>query len=657
MSSPCDRRATLRSGRGAEEAWSESLGGTVSVFDFTADDVIEVRLHAPTMRGRVLAGDSPLSLIESFTEYAGRMPALPDWANEGAIVALARPLDDSLEIVDDLLAHDAALAGVWNQTWSGVATTWIGEQVLWNWVQNEHHHPGWGAWSDALDDRGARTLCYVNSMFRELPDDAGDVRRDLFTEGLEGDYFVHDEHGDVLMLPVTAFDVALLDLSNEEARAWMKDVIRDEMMGNANCSGWMADFAEALPLEAVMADGTTGDAWHNRYPVEWARLNREAVEEAGRLGDVLVFNRSGFTTTPRHSLLLWQGDQLTTWDRYDGLRSAVHGLVSGGFSGIALNHSDIGGYTSLSWMGLGYTREAELLKRWTEMAAFTSVMRTHEGNQPGANAQVYSDDAAMAHFGRMTRVYRAMADYRSDLFVDAESRGWPVVRHLALHYPELDDAWTVDDQFLLGSEILVAPTLERCGGACEREVFLPPGPWVHLWTGEVLGHESEVDRVVVDAPLGEPAVFYRHGSPIAPELVDNLRAEGIDVPDADDASTPDEPAGAGTLTCGQAVTGDTSGALAAAEYDAYDCNVGAYPAPEVVYDLALAGADLVEVSLVDPLPTEVNHDLMVLGDDGSCVAWGANALEFEPEPGVAYRLAVDGYDHDAGAFGVEVSCD
>ena len=136
---------------------------------------------------------------------------------------------------------------VWNQTWSGTARTFIGEQVLWNWVLNDNAHPNWDEWVETLDQSGIRVLCYINTMFRELPEDVGPVRRDLYREGLAGDYFVHDEEGEVMMLPVTAFDVALLDLANEEARAWMKAIIQDEMLDNARCSGWMADFAEALP--------------------------------------------------------------------------------------------------------------------------------------------------------------------------------------------------------------------------------------------------------------------------------------------------------------------------------------------------------------------------------------------------------------------------
>ena len=85
----------------------------------------------------------------------------------------------------------------------------------------------------------------------------------------------------------------------------------------------MADFGEALPFDAVLHDGTSAASFHNRYPVEWARLNREVVEEAGLLGEVVFFCRAGFTRSPRYATLFWLGDQLTAWSRADGIRSAV----------------------------------------------------------------------------------------------------------------------------------------------------------------------------------------------------------------------------------------------------------------------------------------------------------------------------------------------
>jgi alpha-glucosidase len=368
-------------------------------------------------------------------------------------------------------------------------------------------------------------------MFLDLSDRDSIPERHLFAEGEAGGYFVKDHHGDTLLLPVTAFDVALLDFTNEDARDWMKSVIVEEMVENAGCSGWMVDFAEALPFEATLHDGSSAADYHNQYPVEWMRLNREALEEAGLVGEVLTFNRSGHTQSPSHSLMFWEGDQLTTWDEYDGMTSALRGLINGGFSGLALNHSDTGGYTSLSRMGIGILREAELLKRWGELSAFTSLLRTHEGNQPEANAQVYDEDQA-AHFGWVSRLFAGLSEYRSARFEEAHTMGWPVVRHMWLHYPSDSMAHETDDQFLLGAGILVAPVLNKCRGwpECyiERDVYLPEGEWSNLWTGEIVSGPAALR---VEAPSQQPPVYYRTDDPQAVAAVERLRDYDVGVHD------------------------------------------------------------------------------------------------------------------------------
>lgn len=151
---------------------------------------------------------------------------------------------------------------------------------------------------------------------------------------------------------------------------------------------------------------------------------------------------------------------------------------------------------------------------------------------PDANYQAYDDDSIDA-FARMTKVYKALGFYRRELTRAAAERGWPLVRHLLLEYPEDPESWAVDDEFMLGSELLVAPVKNKCftWPVCpyDKEVYLPPGRWVHLWSGEALGEAGKGSRVTVKAPIGEPAVFYRQGSEVGATFVKNLRAAGIEV--------------------------------------------------------------------------------------------------------------------------------
>ena len=121
--------------------------------------------------------------------------------------------------------------------------------------------------------------------------------------------------------------------------------------------GWMADFGEALPHDAVLYESNiAASTLHNRFPVLWAQLNRDACQHAEATGvipsadEIVYFSRSGAGQSPGAARLFWLGDQLPDWDSHDGLSSAVKGLISSGFSGYSLSHSDIGGYLFKSYL-------------------------------------------------------------------------------------------------------------------------------------------------------------------------------------------------------------------------------------------------------------------------------------------------------------------
>lgn len=114
-----------------------------------------------------------------------------------------------------------------------------------------------------------------------------------------------------------------------------------------------------------------------------------------------------------------------------------------------------------------------------------------------------------------------------------------------------------------------------------------------------------------------------------------------------------------TIRCGDVVEGDTTGG--SAQLNGYSCNVGSYAAPESIFEWRADRSGPVELRLRDAVPTEVNHDLMVLEGNlglitGQCSDWGANSVTFEAVEGRTYFLAVDGYDQDAGAFTLELDC-
>ena len=496
-----------------------------SSFDMTADNQVQVAVFSRSIKGRIINGDDPLALIEEYTTYSGRMRELPDWIHDGAILGMQGGTEKVMASYQQMKDSKGAVAGLWLQDWVGQRRTSFGKQLWWNWELDNSRYTNWGDMLADLKEDGVHVLTYINPFFAQV-DDKPNVERNQFNELLEKGFLVKTHNGDPYLIENTSFSAGLIDLSNPEARSWIKQVIKDELIASG-ASGWMADFGEALPYDSKLHSGTPVES-HNRYAEEWQQVNREAINEAGRGDDIVFFSRSGYTKSPGLTTLFWLGDQLVTWDKYDGIRTAVTGLLSSGLSGYSLNHSDVGGYTTVpspaSWLINHRYRSKELMQRWTELNAFTTVFRTHEGNRPEANHQFNTDHETLEHFARFANIYKAWADYRKKLVKDATQKGHPVVRHPWVHYPNDDVVRSLDYQFMVGADFMVAPVLEP--GAVSVDIYLPKGSWTHVFTGQVHNHKQG-KSIVVAAPIGTPAVFYKTDSKSGQQFRQALLANGL----------------------------------------------------------------------------------------------------------------------------------
>ena len=499
-----------------------------SVFDLRDEDYLRVRIHSDKPNGAFIAADSMYKAIERYTDFAGRMPPLPDWIADRVIVGMQGGLDRVEEVAAELEARDTPIGAYWVQDWVGKRATSIGSQLWWNWELDTDTYPAdrWQTLVEELQAKGVRMLGYINPFLVDASE-KGSVVRNLLDEAFERDFLVKDHNYVPYELEVTDFPTYLVDLTNPAARTWIKEVIKTNML-DIGLRGWMADFSEALPFDAKLYSGESAAAYHNQYMVDWVKMSQEAVAEAGLEGEVVYFNRAGYNGSQGASTLFWLGDQMVTWDAYDGLQAALKGLITGGISGIPLNHSDIGGYTSISALTVGFTRELNLLERWTELNTFSPAFRTHEGNQPEVNAQFYDSPENYDHFARMAKIFSALGPYRRALSIEASQTGIPIVRHPFFEYPE-DESWLSlgdsEQQFMFGTEFMVAPILEK--NLEERSVRLPAGEWVHLFTGERYGDPNAITTYTIAAPVGAPPVFYPVGSTVGNGVRQTLLTEGL----------------------------------------------------------------------------------------------------------------------------------
>ena len=465
-----------------------------SELDFREPDYHEITLWTSGLRLVLGAAESYPALLEKLSSLLGRQPMLPDWAMSGLWLGVQGGTERAVSLARRCREGGVHLSAVWIQDWEGKRITSFGKRLQWDWRWNRELYPD----LDKLiaGDREGVWMGYINPYLVE-----GGV---LFREAREKGYFVRRADGSDYLFDFGEYDCGVVDLTLPAAFDWYKNVIVTNLIG-LGFKGWMADFGEYLPADAV-CHGGSGLQLHNAWPALWARCNREAVEQAECLGDCVFFMRAGAAGSQRYATLIWAGDQCVDWSEDDGLPSVITAALSLGLSGFGLHCSDIGGYTTLFHLH----RDEELLLRWLEFACFTPVMRTHEGNRPDSNVQLYDSEALIAAAARLTGVHDALLPYMKHCVKQNAECGLPVMRPLFFEAPEEPRAYSHRlYSYLLGDDMLVAPVVEP--GAQERALWLPEGDWVHLWSGE----RYAGGEIRVAAPVGKPPVFYRASSPWA----------------------------------------------------------------------------------------------------------------------------------------------
>jgi sulfoquinovosidase len=184
-----------------------------SEFDLRPADHVSIKVWSGTMTGRILYGETPLDLIEAYTEYAGRMRILPDWVHSGVILGIGGGGAAVSAKLAKAREAGIPIAGLWIQDWVGVRATPAGTQLWWNWKLDETYYANWKELVAELERQGARMLTYINPF---LSNETG--HDSLFNEAHRNGYLVEKADGSPYLLKNSSFRAGLIDLSNPHAR-------------------------------------------------------------------------------------------------------------------------------------------------------------------------------------------------------------------------------------------------------------------------------------------------------------------------------------------------------------------------------------------------------------------------------------------------------
>jgi alpha-D-xyloside xylohydrolase len=279
----------------------------------------------------------------------------------------------------------------------------------------------------------------------------------LFKELIEKGLYVKNAKGG---LP---YEDVVLDFSNPNAVKWYQDKLAHLLQ--MGVSAIKVDFGEGAPFDGIYASGKTGLYEHNLYPLRYNKAVADIINQIH--GDNIIWARSAWAGSQRYPLH-WGGDAETT---NMGMVGTLRGGLSFGLSGFAFWSHDMGGFVTSS--------PEDLYRRWLPFGFLSSHTRAH--GAPPTEPWLYNES--------FVKAFRQCAElkYRLMPYVYAQAKeccekGLPMVRALFVEFPHDAGSWLVEDEYLFGSQVLVAPMMES---GTERNVYLPAGKWIDYQTGKI----------------------------------------------------------------------------------------------------------------------------------------------------------------------------
>jgi alpha-glucosidase len=487
----------LVSGRGYGLFFDNSFRGHVDL-GAQSPDLIRFGADGGEMRYYFFYGPALTTVLERYTELTGRMPLPPLWTlgylqsrwsytPESRVRQVAGELRARRLPCDSIHLDIHYMDGYRCFTW------------------NRDRFPDPGRLLADLRQQGFKPIAIIDPGIKT------DKRYAVCRDGLEQDVFCKYPDGSVFSGPVWPGNCYFPDFTNPRVRAWWGELYRALLDDVApGLAGVWNDMNEPVVMNALQGDtipgfvlhdleGQGGDhrQVHNVYGMLMARATFEGLL-ALRPGErPYVLTRAGWAGVQRYAYN-WTADNESTWPQ---LRLSIPMVLNLGLSGMAFTGPDVGGFAGAP--------DAELLARWTQLGAFMPYFRNHSmAGTPDQEPWAFGEPTETVCRQAIEARYRLLP-YLYTAFWQSAQGGVPIMRPLFLAFQDAPRTFAIEDQFMLGDALLVAPAIEP--GIASRQVYLPPGLWYDYdGSSQYQGGQT----ITAPAQAGDIPLFVRAGSVI-----------------------------------------------------------------------------------------------------------------------------------------------
>ncbi|MFD9856500.1 alpha-xylosidase [[Kitasatospora] papulosa] len=402
----------------------------------------------------VVAGPTPKDVLSRYTALTGR-PALPPAWSFGLwlTTSFCTSYDEATvtSFVDGMAERGIPLSVFHFDCF------WMREYQWSDFLWDPEVFPDPEGMLARLKERGLRVSMWINPYIAQ--------KSALFAEGAEHGYLVRRPNGDIWQWDLWQPGMALVDFTNPAARAWYDDKLRALLDQGVDC--FKTDFGERIPTDVVWHDGSDPERMHNYYAQIYNRTVFELLERERGAGEAVLFARSA-TAGGQQFPVHWGGDCFAS---FTAMAESLRGGLSLSLSGFGFWSHDIGGFEG--------TPDPAVFKRWLAFGLLSSHSRLH-GNVSYRVPWEFGEEAVDVA-RKFTLLKHRLMPYLYGVAAEAHRTGVPMMRPMLAEFPGDPASRTLDRQYMLGPDLLVAPVFTEDG---EVEYYVPEGTWTSLLTGE-----------------------------------------------------------------------------------------------------------------------------------------------------------------------------